>query len=123
MSAVDTVARILIGLAGAIGVLVVLASAVRSVVLPKAVPARLARIAFLAVQIPLTRIAAGHTRRGRWDSRENLLSLQGPLGILAQLVMWSALVALGFTAVLWSVEGVGFAGRACATPPASRDPR
>ena len=108
MSAVETVARIIIGLAGAVGVLVVLASAVRSVVLPKAVPARLARIAFLAVQIPLTWLAAGHTRRGRWDSRENLLSLQGPLGILAQLVMWSALVAFGFTGVLWAVGGLGF---------------
>ncbi|HET9104225.1 MAG TPA: hypothetical protein VFN55_12805 [Solirubrobacteraceae bacterium] len=105
----DTVARIVIGLAGAVGVLVVLASAVRSVVLPKAVPARLARVAFLAVQIPLTRIAAGHTRRGRWDSRENLLSLQGPLGILAQLVVWAALVAVGFTAVLWAVEMLPFA--------------
>ena len=108
MSAVDTVARIVIGLAGALGVLVVLASAVRSVVLPKAVPARLARIAFLAVQIPLTRLAAGHTRRGRWDSRENLLSLQGPLGILSQLVVWTVLVALGFTAVLWAVEVLPF---------------
>ncbi|MDQ2895648.1 MAG: hypothetical protein M3Y09_08375 [Actinomycetota bacterium] len=99
-----TIARILVGLGGATGALVVLGSAVRSVVLPKAVPARLARLAFLAVRLPLSAAAAGHTRRGRWHRRENLLALQGPLGILAQLVTWTVLVALAFTAVLWAVE-------------------
>ena len=99
-----TILRVVIGLGGAVGVLVVLSSAVRSVVLPNAIPARLARVAFLAVRLPLGALAAGHTRRGRWRSRENLLSLQGPIGILAQLATWTLLVDLGFTAVLWAVE-------------------
>lgn len=99
-----TIARILIGLGGAVGALVVLGSAVRSVVLPRAVPARLARVAFLAVRLPLSAAAAGHTRRGRWHRRENLLALQGPMGILAQLATWTVLVALAFTGVLWAVE-------------------
>jgi hypothetical protein len=99
-----TITRILIGLAGATGALIVLSSAVRSVVLPKAVPSRLARVAFLAVRLPLSAAAAGHTRRGRWHRRENLLALQGPMGILAQLVTWTALVAFAFTGVLWAVE-------------------
>lgn len=99
-----TIARILVALAGVTGALVVLGSAVRSVVLPKAVPARLARVAFLAVRLPLSAAAAGHTRRGRWHRRENLLALQGPMGILAQLATWTVLVALAFTAVLWAVE-------------------
>ena len=86
-----TVLRVLVAVAGAAGVLVVLSSAIRSVVLPKAVPARLARVAFLAVRLPLGALAAGHTRRGRWRSRENLLSLQGPFGILAQLATWTRL--------------------------------
>jgi len=107
-----TLARILIGLGGAAGALVVLSSAVRSVVLPKAVPARLARVAFLAVRLPLSAAAAGHTRRGRWHRRENLLALQGPMGILAQLMTWTVLVALSFTGALWAVERypLSFAG-------------
>ena len=100
-----TVLRVLVAMAGAAGVLVVLSSAIRSVVLPKAVPARLARVAFLAVRLPLGALAAGHTRRGRWRSRENLLSLQGPFGILAQLATWTLLVWVGFTAVMWGVQG------------------
>jgi hypothetical protein len=98
------VVRLLIGLAGALGVLVVLSSAVRSVVLPRAFPARVARVAFLAVRLPIAALSARDARRGRWRRREELLSLQGPLGILAQLATWTLLVAAGFTAVLWAVE-------------------
>jgi hypothetical protein len=100
-----TVLRILIGLAGALGVLLVLSSAVRSVVLPRAFPARVARVAFLAVRLPVAALAAREARRGKLRRREELLSLQGPLGILAQLGTWTVLVAVGFTGVLWAVEG------------------
>ena len=99
-----TVLRLLIGVAGAVGVLVVLSSAVRSVVLPGVFPARVARVAFLAVRLPVAALAAREARRGRLRRREELLSLQGPLGILAQLATWTILVATGFTAMLWAVE-------------------
>ena len=99
-----TVVRLVIGVGGGLGVLVVLGSAVRSVVLPRAVPARVARVAFLAVSLPLGALAGRETRHGRWRRREELLSLQGPLGILAQLATWTLLVAVGFTALLWAVE-------------------
>jgi hypothetical protein len=99
-----TVLRLLIGVTGAIGVLVVLSSAVRSVVLPGVFPARVARVAFLAVRLPIGALAAREARRGRLRRREELLSLQGPLGILAQLATWTLLVAAGFTAMLWAVE-------------------
>jgi hypothetical protein len=96
--------RLIIGLAGTVGVLVVLSSAVRSVVLPRPFPARVARVAFLAVRLPIGALARLEDRRGRARHREDLLSLQGPLGILAQLTTWTLLVAAGFTAVLWAVE-------------------
>jgi hypothetical protein len=99
-----TVLRVLIGLAGALGVLVVLSSAVRSVVLPRPFPARVARVAFLAVRLPVGALAAREARRGKPRRREELLSLQGPLGILAQLGTWTVLVAVSFTGVLWAVE-------------------
>lgn len=98
------VLRVLIGVAGALGVLQVLSSALRSVVLPRAFPARVARVAFLAVRLPVAALAAREARRGKLRRREELLSLQGPLGILAQLGTWTVLVAAGFTAVLWAVE-------------------
>jgi hypothetical protein len=109
---VMTALRILIGLAGALGVLVVLSSAVRSVVLPGAFPARVARVAFLAARLPIAALASREARRGGARRREELLSLQGPLGILAQLATWTTLVAVGFTALLWAVDRLpaSFAG-------------
>jgi hypothetical protein len=106
-----TVLRVLIGVAGAVGVLVVLSSAVRSVVLPRPFPARVARLAFLAVRLPVGALAAREARRGNPRRREELLSLQGPLGILAQLLTWTVLVAVGFTGVLWAVEREPASGR------------
>ncbi len=97
--------RVLAGVGGALGVLAVLSSALRSVVLPRAFPARVARVAFLAVRLPVGALAAREARRGNARRREELLSLQGPLGILAQLGTWTVLVAVGFTGVLWGVEG------------------
>jgi hypothetical protein len=47
-----TVVRVLVGVAGALGVLVILSSAVRSVVLPRAFPARAALVSGSALSSP-----------------------------------------------------------------------
>jgi len=61
-------------------------------------------VAFLALSLPIQLLAARATRGGRLQRRDELLSLQGPFGLFAQLAAWTGLVAAGFTAVLRAVE-------------------
>jgi hypothetical protein len=96
-----TIARWIVGLLGAVSVLVVLGSAMRTVILPRAVPALIARVAFLAIRGVLRTAALRSSSR----RREELLSLQGPMGLFAQLTTWVTLVAVGFAAMLWAADG------------------
>jgi hypothetical protein len=96
-----TIVRWIVGLLGAVGVLAVLSSATRTVMLPRAVPALIARVVFLTTRGVL-KVAA---RRSSSRQREELLSLQGPMGLFAQLATWGILVAVGFAAVFWAADG------------------
>lgn len=96
-----TIVRWIVGLLGAVSILVVLGSAMRTVMLPRAEPARIARVAFLSVRAVLRACALRSSRR----RRGRLLSLQGPLGLFAQLITWVILVAVSFAAVLWAADG------------------
>jgi hypothetical protein len=93
----------LIGLAGVFGVL---ASVLRTVVLPRAVPARLARFTFLAVRgmlILRLRLAG----RSDYKTRDRVFALQAPLGLFAQLVTWSVLIFLCFGVLFWALSPQG----------------
>jgi hypothetical protein len=96
-----TIVRWIVGLLGAVSVLVVLSSAMRTVMLPRAVPARIARTAFLATRGVLRAAALRSSAR----RREKLLSLQGPVGVFAQLTTWVILVTVSFAALLWAADG------------------
>lgn len=96
-----TIVRWIVGLLGAVSVLAVLSSAMRTVMLPRAVPAFIGRVAFLAARSVLRAAALRSSSR----RREELLSLQGPMGLFAQLATWVILVAVGFAAVLWAADG------------------
>jgi hypothetical protein len=73
----------------------------RTVMLPRAVPAFIARVTFLATRGVLRAAALRSSSR----RREELLSMQGPMGLLTQLATWVTLVAVGFAAVLWAADG------------------
>jgi hypothetical protein len=96
-----TIVRWIVGLLGAVSILVVLGSAIRTVMLPRPVPARIARVAFLAARGALRAVALRSSSR----RREELLSLQGPMGLFAQLATWVILVALGFAVLAWAADG------------------
>jgi hypothetical protein len=96
--------RVLVAVLGALLVLTVLASAVRTVVLPRAYPARVARVAFLGVRLVLIRLSQLAERRDNQHRREEILSLQGPFGLFAQIITWTVLAAIGFAAVMWSAD-------------------
>lgn len=105
-----TVLRIVVGWLGAVGVGAVLASIIRTVVLPRGVPARLARLVFLTVRQVLTlRLAIG--RRRDYRTRDRVFSLQAPLGLFAQLFTWGVLILLCFSAIFWALAAAPFSLR------------
>ncbi len=106
--------RVIAGLLAVAGAVLVLASVIRTVVLPRGVPARLARFAFLAVRvILLTRLRLRHS--GDYRSRDHVFALQAPLGLFAQLLTWTSLLWLYFAVVFWAVAGGPLDGHTVAT--------
>src|ERR1700683_88292 len=96
-------ARIAAGLLAVVAVSAVLGSVLRTVVLPRAVPARLARAAFLSVRgLLLVRLRL--TGRSDYAPRDRVFALQAPFGVFAQLLMWSSLIWLSFAVIFWSLS-------------------
>ncbi|MGI8698678.1 MAG: hypothetical protein ACR2J0_05995 [Mycobacteriales bacterium] len=94
-----TALRVLVFLAGLAVVALTAASAVRTVVLPRAVPARLTRVVFLAVR-GLYRLRLG--RAAGYEQRDAVMASYAPVSLLVLLQMWLVLVWLGYAAMLWA---------------------
>ncbi len=101
--------RIIDGVLAVFGVAAVLASVVRTVVLPRAVPARLARAAFLSVYW-LLRLRLRLTGRSDYATRDRVFAVQAPLVLFAQLATWAALIWLLFAALFWSLTATTIDG-------------
>ena len=97
-------AQIVVGLLALLGVGAVLGSVLRTVVLPRGVPARLARVAFLLVRA-LLRVRLRVTGRSDYATRDRVFALQAPFGLFAQLVVWAALIWMLFAVMFWSMSG------------------
>ncbi len=98
-----TVVRVIVGVLAVAGVGAVLASVLRTVVLPRGVPARIARLAFLAVR-GLLRLRLRLTGHSDYRTRDRVFALQAPLGLFAQLFTWALLIFLCFAALFWSLS-------------------
>jgi hypothetical protein len=99
-----TVLRIVLALLAVVGVLAVLGSVLRTVVLPRAVPARLARLVFLVVRrLLILRMRIG--RRTDYETRDHVFALQAPLGLFGQLAAWAVLILLCFALLFWALPG------------------
>ena len=94
--------RVIVGVLAVVGVAAVFGSMLRTVVLPRAVPARLARVAFLAVYW-LLRLRLRVTGRSDYATRDRIFAVQAPLGVFAQLAIWAVLIWLLFAALFWSL--------------------
>jgi hypothetical protein len=101
--------QIVVGLLAVAGVGAVLGSVLRTVVLPRGVPARLARVAFLLVRA-LLRLRLRLTRRSDYAARDRTFALQAPFGLFAQLLVWAALIWLLFAVIFWSLSGSSIDG-------------
>jgi hypothetical protein len=88
-------------LAGAVLVVVTVASAIGTVVVPRGVPVRLTLVVFLAMR----RIFTVPVRLTRHPQRaEHLLAHYAPLSLLALMATWMVLIATGFTAIFWGLD-------------------
>jgi hypothetical protein len=93
--------RVLVFLVGATVVLATIASAVRTVILPRGVASRLARTVFISLRI-VFRLRARPS--APYEKRDRIMALYGPVSLLALLVTWMVLVLLGFTAMFWTLD-------------------
>jgi len=88
-----------------VGVFVVsatFASAVRTVILPRGVPARITRAVFVALRGVFSLRARPSAP---FERRDRILALYGPIGLLLLLVVWITLVLFGYTLIYWGIEG------------------
>jgi hypothetical protein len=108
------VLRILVAGVAIVALLATFLSILRTVVLPRGVPARLARVTFLGVQAVLLLRLRFARRRKEYRTRDRVLALQGPLGVFSQLLVWSSLLLTCFAALFWSLTEGGGQGHSVA---------
>ncbi len=100
MGVVEGLARGAVFVAGLALVLATAGSAVRTVVLPRAVPAVLARVVFLATAA-LFRVRLG--RAPSFERRDAVMASYAPLSLLVMLQVWLLLMWAGFAAMEWAL--------------------
>lgn len=94
-------AHLVVGLAGFAVVAATVAAAVRTVVLPRAVPSRLSRAVFLITRsVYLLRMR----RSASFDRRDAVMASYGPVSLLSLLATWLLLAWLGAAAVFWALS-------------------
>jgi hypothetical protein len=92
--------RVLAFVGGAALVLLVLLSAIRTVVLPRGEPVRLTRAVFLSVRSFFNVWA----RRGKtYEQRDRAFAMFSPVALVILPGVWVALVILGFTGIQWAL--------------------
>ncbi|MDA3625697.1 hypothetical protein OU415_09635 [Saccharopolyspora sp. WRP15-2] len=95
----EVVVAVLVGLVGAVCVVVTLLSAVKTVVVPRATPVRITRWVFLGMGAVFSVFAGG----GDYRRQDRVRALYAPLALLTLPVVWLVLVLAGYTAMFWSV--------------------
>ena len=96
--------RIAVFAAGAAVVLATLGSAVRTVVLPRGIPARIATTVFLVVR-SLFRLRLG--RSPSYERRDHIMSGYAPLSLLVLALTWLTVVLAGYAAMFWALTVPG----------------
>jgi hypothetical protein len=94
------IVRALVFVAGALLVVATFGSAVRTVILPRGIPAKLARLVFITMRA-LFRLRIG--RNPTYERRDRVMSGYAPTSLLVLLVVWISLVLVGYTAMFWGM--------------------
>jgi hypothetical protein len=100
-STVDVVVRVVLFGLGTVVVVAVLGLAVRTVVLPRGVQARLTALVFVAVR-HLFRLRLGLAPS--YERRDRVMAPYAPLSLLTLTLVWLLLVGAGYTAMFWALE-------------------
>ena len=92
------VAKTVVFLAGALVVVGTLGSAMRTVVLPRGMPAHLAAAVFATVR----RLFELRLRRSAsYERRDQVMAPYGPTSLLLLALVWLAIALVGYTAMFW----------------------
>jgi hypothetical protein len=102
---VHTAISILVFALGFLLVSATLFSLIRTLLLPRGIPARLARLVFLSLRV-VFRVRAG--RRATYEKQDAVLALYGPIALLSLLAVWLIIVQLGFAAMFWALGAGSF---------------
>ncbi len=94
--------RTLVFALGAALVVGTLASAVRTMVVPRAIPAFIARAVFSGVR-HLLGVVGG--RSANYERRDRVMAFYAPLGLVFLPGVWLGLALLGYTCMYWALEG------------------
>lgn len=97
---VNVALNVVVFLVGALAVSATVASAVRTVVLPRGIPAKLSSFVFVNVR----RIFNLRLRRSAsYEDRDRVMASFAPLSLLLLAVTWLAIVLSGYTAMFWAL--------------------
>jgi hypothetical protein len=96
------VLKVVAFVAGAAVVVATFGSAIRTVILPRGIPARLGRFVFVAMR-RLFRLRAGRT--SSYEKRDRAMALYAPVTLLVLLLVWITLVLGGYTGMFWALGG------------------
>ena len=94
------VGRAVVFVVGAGVVLATLGSAVRTVVLPRGIQAKLATAVFLTTRV-LFRLRVG--RAPTFERRDHVMAGYGPISLLTLALVWQVTTALSYTAMFWAL--------------------
>lgn len=99
--------RIAVFIAGAAIVYFTLGSAVRTVIIPRGIPAQLGRFVFVNMR-RVFRLRAGPS--APYEKRDRVMALYAPVSLLVLLAVWVALVMGGYVAMFWALGGRSLRG-------------
>src|SRR5687767_13914511 len=96
------VARLFVFVLGVVIVVATFGSAVRTVVIPRGIPARLSRFVFFQMR----RVFRLRARpKAPYERRDRIMALYAPVSLLILLITWIALVLAGYAGMYWGLGG------------------
>jgi hypothetical protein len=96
------VLRVIVFLSGMVLVAWTLFSAIRTIVLPRSAPDQLTRIAFVGVRRIVLALPLRWART--YEQTDRVLAFYAPIGLLALLFTWLAMVLVGYTGMFWAIS-------------------
>ncbi len=95
----DVLARIVLIAVGALAISGTIGSAVRTVILPRAVASRITRRVFRTLRLAFD----FRVRRANYERTDRIMALYAPISILALLLTWMLILFFAFTGIFWSL--------------------